>query len=436
MGYRSVLVAASVSSCALTAANHPSANTSNTPQCANLWSRPETLRTKTGAFVDIARPVGVIPSGNGFSLFGPHVLLVPPALDTSAVSRDLRDFDPSITLGGTVAPGGLTQFVKRPEFIRATSNLWTFPDGPNRFHLIWGVPRDSSKPDGLDVSSVWYSRFDGRDWSKPELVMKASRLRWWHSISAVALTKDLIVVAAPAVDSAWIGIVASYRTSSGWVTDRFTTRAGLPPAGVAVTISEGRALLFYRDDTTSTGVSGSGIYVRELATNGSGWRSERLLHPLGHGALNWPLALASRDHRVHVFWAYTGVREAVETLEHLSSTDLRTWRLDRLPIRAQPIGFNIAAAGDSSIQVVLQTDLFAGIASTLWTPKGFSPIEELRFAMAIGSAPNLASLPSGRLMMTWTGEGRLEFQKTVVPFPVTIYSSRAERCRCAGNCSF
>ena len=396
-------------------------------QCASLWSRPETLRTSTGAFVSIDRPLGVIQRAKEFLIFGPRITLVPARVDSVPLPNP-DEFDARSLLGGAVASKGLTRMLQRPEFLKSASTIWSFPYGSKGIQVIWGVPQDPSKPNGVEVGSVWYARFDGRNWSEPELVMEAARIRWWHGTSSVALTKDQLVVAAPAVDSSWFGLLASRRTPAGWVTDRVNLRAGLPPSGVAAIISKGRALVFYPDVVSRSDPSRSAIYARELVGTSSQWSPERLVHPLSPGALNWPLAVETRDGNVHVFGVFAEAGANGVKLEHLWSTDLALWRVDEVPLYAHAFGLAVAPDGESAVQALLQTSLFEGLASVRWTRRGFSPIEQLPFAVAIGTGPNLVESANNKLLMTWTATATLEFRKTLVPFPVTLYSGRTVKC--------
>ena len=259
------------------------------------------------------------------------------------------------------------------------------------------------------------------------MVMTARSIDWWHGVSAAVALNNQIVVAAPAVDSAWSGILTAHRTTTGWISRRIPIRAGLPPVGVALAGTVPRPLLFYHDVVSPDG--GKAVYLRELALDSGEWGAERLIDSLRNGGLNWPLAVQSPDKTVHVVFAFTGDNRGTESLVHLSSADVVSWQVNRLPLNVRARGLAVAADAESSVQIVMQTPLFDGLASTRATRAGFAPIEQLSFAAAIGSSPNLVPVGSDTLIMTWTVHATSVFNNEAVFFPVTLVSRRTRTCR-------
>ena len=397
--------------------------------CSTSWSLPQTLHTRIGAPVHIDPPSNAIPIGNGFLIVGSRVTFGLALPDTSGPPPTPSELDPATAFGGLALLNGLTRLVERPEFLRSNSTVWIFPLGERGFQVIWGVPQDTASR-WPAVTSVWYAQFDGERWERPELVMKAQSIEWSYATSAAIVSNDQVIVAAPTRDSLWTGILTSHRTPSGWMVERIGVRAAFSPVGVALVVARGRPLLFYRDDTTRIAALPKGVamYFRELQV-GKPWSVERFAYPLSPGGINWPLAVATPDGQVHVVWAFTRNGEHVETIEHLSTHDLSTWRRDGLPLGARAFGLTVAPDGESSIQMIVQTSLFDNVGSVRWTPKGFSRLEEVPFVSSIGPSPSLARLATDTLLMAWTTIATFEFKKHAAPFLVTMISRGTRSCQ-------
>jgi hypothetical protein len=389
-------------------------------QCSFSWSPPDTLRTLTGLPVHIDRPIGVARQGRELLLIGLQVLAIP----TDSTSRIP---DPATLLGGFVGSRGVTRLVERPPFLGATASIWLLPS-PKGYSLVWGVPRDSSRPSDDIVTSVWSAEFDGTRWSAPERAMAARRITWWPGTASVISDGSRILVAAPAVDSSGAGILTALRSTNGWSTRRIPIRSGLTPRGVALLNGRSGPLLFYDDQVSKVGEARA-LYVRRSAPASLGWGDERMVHQFSPGGMNWPHAVRTSDQAVHVIFAFTREDQAGESVVRLSSADLRQWRAQELPLNARMHALAVESDAESILHIVMQTGLSDGLTWTRSSSAGFSDLQHLGFGNAIGAAPNLVALGRDTLVMSWTTHAVLDWYGRRVPYPVTVLSRGARSCR-------
>ncbi|MDB4951588.1 MAG: repeat-like domain [Gemmatimonadetes bacterium] len=175
--------------------------------------------------------------------------------------------------------------------------------GDGSYHLFWGEP-DATKPTRdyfpASFSSVWHSRFDGREWSPPEQVVRGVTAYWQYQTNPVAVDgAGRVHVVVPLLEATGPVLVYLRSRRGGWDRQDFK--------GVSLYAS----LLAWRGDSLAiayTGVEpGEPQGLARLLTMTSGDGGAHWAPPGPHGLPpvrdpQAPTLTRSADGTLHLIW--------------------------------------------------------------------------------------------------------------------------------------
>jgi hypothetical protein len=278
------------------------------------------------------------------------------------------------------------------------------------------------------VPGVWYARYADARWSAPEQILAGAPINWRWSGSVVGLGDDL-VVAAPAFDGNWDGIMATRLTQGQWASARFPSASDFPPTSLALVIEDSQAVAFY-PGYGPTNVAGTRAVYSRRWRRGRDWTNAALVQVVTTGLLIPRVdAVRSADGTYHVFWTHRP-GGASDVVHHTSSRDLIAWRTpDALTIGGALHDFTIAAEGPADVRFVARTTAHSGLATTTWTAEGPGPLHELSFVIP-ATPPTLTAFGRDTLVLTWgTVWLKPESDSALSIGLVTVHSRSVRSCR-------
>ena len=153
------------------------------PCSGEVWLPPRELRTREGYTVFLERP-SIAPMNSAvfmpawptysYDSLGSLVWsLAPGGKPTSAEH---------VPLGALVDNDGIARLVPWPKDIGAGPWLPVgVADDSGIAHVVWGSRDSVPMSDAFMVRSLWYARFDGREWSTPTRILSTEGTIMWHS---------------------------------------------------------------------------------------------------------------------------------------------------------------------------------------------------------------------------------------------------------------
>ena len=273
--------------------------------CAGeAWLPPRELRTPEGYTVFLERPsiaplhsavfMPAWPTYSYDSLGGLVWSLAPDGKPASAEH---------VPLGAVVGGDGIARLVPWPKDIG--SGPWLpvgVADGSGIAHVVWGSRDSVQMSDAFMVRSLWYARFDGRQWSTPTRVLSTDGTIMWHSAMVsplVARGRSLHLV---------VGIQGEglryVRSESGVWSDH---RVRIPSAYMGyphlAMLRSGRLVLMVQGPLALPGIRAtSAVYVTTSDDRGLSWSPPMPISRVEHSpAFDARLVADGRD-VLSAFW--------------------------------------------------------------------------------------------------------------------------------------
>lgn len=148
--------------------------------CTTTWSRPRQI-TIGSAYVNIETPQ-IVHTHAGIALFGDNAFAVTPT-DSGFMPVVGRPRSEHMIAGMLLRPDGATVPIPAPAGIRSFIDVRAAGEG-GIAHVLWGSSADTSSMQFRHVNALWYARFDGTAWTRPELVLADSTLLWRHQLNS------------------------------------------------------------------------------------------------------------------------------------------------------------------------------------------------------------------------------------------------------------
>jgi hypothetical protein len=237
------------------------------------WLPPREVRTREGYTVFMERPSIAPLRGEVFlpawptstyDSLGTIVWPLAPGGRPSSVEH--------VPLGALIDRHGVAELVAWPKDI--LSGPWLpvgVADDSGIGHVIWGSRDNVQMSSSFMVRSLWYGRFDGRQWSAPTRVLSTEGTVMWNSAMVsplIAHGRSLHLVVA--IQGEGLRYV---RLDSGAWTER---RVNIPSVYMGyphiTVMSSGRLLLLIQGDVAHPPAPAiSGVYITRSDDRGESW---------------------------------------------------------------------------------------------------------------------------------------------------------------------
>ncbi len=367
----------------------------------------------------------LLPLGAGTALVGDRFSLY---ADTE--TKSVRFLGVSFDANGNATP------IAKPPFMGdvAGAEAWVVPGLRGTVHVVWTTL--------AMTTHVVHATTDGTRWSTPDtgFSIPFGALSESHVVAAAG---DDVVVALPAAEEQFSGVVVGIRAHGRWDVARFVVPHAsnweLPLA--AAIDGSGATIAYFHMLPSMGGVAtdsvAPGLYARHRAWGGPWSPEARVLEGPGFA----PIPVQTADGVFHIFWR--GLLADSSILHHAATRDFKSWRLDQttLPHDVQNID---VAPEDAGVRIVIvQTDdpngmdmKYSNLLSGRWGPDGFSAFETVPIAKP-GGWSTISRIAPDTEAVEWPAE-RLAIQSTRHPgkgpsrwesyVPATMLARHVRRC--------
>jgi len=426
-------MAALVSLASLAACSRPnspappgSRETNERSACTWEWSAPETLFVHGASFgFGGSGETRLLPLGAGTALVGDRFSTYADT-ETSSV----RFLGVSFDAKGNATP------VAKPPFMGdvAGADAWVVPGLRGTVHVVWTTLSMAAQ--------VLHATTDGVRWSAPDTGFSVpfGALSESHVVAAAG---DDVVVALPAVDEHFSGVVVGIHAHAQWDVARFSVPHAsnweLPLA--AAIDGSGTTITYFHMLPSMGGVAADsvalGLYARHRPWSGAWGPEIRVLDRPGFA----PIPVQTANGAFHIFWR--GLLADSSILHHATTRDFKSWRLDHATLPKDIRNIDVAPE-DAGIRIVmLQTDdpngmdmRYSNLLSGTWGPDGFSAFETVPIVKQPGTA-TISHVAADTEAVVWSGM-RLMTQSTRHPgsgpsrwesyVPATVLARHVRRC--------
>jgi hypothetical protein len=273
-------------------------------------------------------------------------------------------------------------------------------------HVFWGGSADTGASQSQHVNSLWYARYDGRDWTRPELILEDTTLLWVRQLTSIALSGSRAhVTALIEGDSLSRDVLHVIRDRAG--TGRLA-RLGFQAMYTDLQIDRAGSLWL----TTIAGdrANRAKVLVRRSTDEGRTWTEPIVVYRSGRGTAYDPRLAITRTGSMYVAWIIaqpsndSGLSTRTGDADRIGIAASRdgglTW--DRLPdISEVPKLRDLWAVPDgaASLQLTFHTDDAGGQVVTLGL-HGDEPGMRSRFGPTWFAASLAAASPDS-LQLAW-----------------------------------
>src|SRR6185312_13543352 len=268
------------------------------------WSQPRLVRGAEGEPMYVERPQLTAAWGD-LALFGEPTLQWRSATIFADTARPLP-VSPDSLAGVLIGSDGTAHLVRRPPHARRFLAPRVAFDG-RMLHVVWGESSDTSARSGLYVSELWYARFDGRRWSAPELVIRASDIYWNGSGGSMSLWSGEPQIAVPANGSAsgqdHVGVVYLRRDSTNWRISWIPTHGPLPSDVTVGALNDSAIVVSFLGGVLASGRPSvmNAIWSTRSVTGGATWSEPTVVSDLGRDR-GYDLELVRTPVDLELFW--------------------------------------------------------------------------------------------------------------------------------------
>ena len=342
-------------------------------------------------------------------------------------------------LGVSLGANGHATPIAKPPFMGdvAGADAWVVPGLRGSVHLVWTT---------LSMTAyVVHATTDGTRWSTPDTGFSVpfGALSESHVVAAAG---DDVVVALPAADEHFSGVVAGIRAHGRWDVARFAVphRSNWELPLAAAVDESGATITYFHMLPSMGGVAtdsvAPGLYARHRPWGGAWGPEARVLDRPGFA----PIPVQTTGGVFHIFWR--GLLGDSLLLHHAATRNFKSWRLDQATLPKEIQNIDVAAE-DAGVRIVMvQTDdpngmdmKYSKLLSGRWGPDGFSAFETVPTAKP-GGRSTISRIASDTEAVAWPAE-RLAIQSTRHPgngpskwesyVPATMLARHVRRCSSA-----
>lgn len=264
------------------------------------WSSPRELRTERNEAAYVEAPQ-LVPARAGLLLIGFPTIV---SSDLADSVRYLVGVSERQAAGLILQRDGRVRTIPLPDGFRHLLYPRAVSDGRGGAHVVWGTAADPAASVPL-VDTLWYARFDGAHWDRPEVVETELPVRW-SSIgpSSLILRGDRLYASVPGRRSGSSAAVFVFIRSGGrWR----TTTLVIGPAEVAYSalawVRGSLILATIAADISSPAPDHNSVFVQVSADEGATWTMPRLLRRSGSAGAFDPALLLSKGDSARLVWA-------------------------------------------------------------------------------------------------------------------------------------
>lgn len=378
-------------------------------------------------FLNLPEPTHL---NGSLAVFGLNLWLSLP-LDTTSIASPLPpgtpevERDGALAAGALIAPGGRVRLIPLPDSTRYRTGMSAVTRDGRGLDVFWGQAADSAHAKNNDTKRIWYAHYDGRRWTAPEVVLDGTDISWSRFLSTVGVANRELIVAAPARDGEWHGVLVARLTNRGWQRQRLDAGGHFAPNQVTFAMRSGRPTLFYVDYTDRNDTKTAAIMFRELDPE-RGWSGPKVAIILGsNGAFEYPQAVTMADGTAHLFWLFQP--QGRSEIGHIYSRDGLTWQRDAWPLNEIGGTFSVTGENGGSILMAVENGGTEEPALTRWHDAHFDSLQTLPMLRGGGGA-YLGRIGGDTLAMFWSSTFTFRYRGESALAPITLVSRGTAVC--------
>ena len=365
--------------------------------CDLTWSAPQPLRF-SDAEIRIIDPQ-IVATRRGIAFLGDNAFAFAPTDTGFVLPVGWPGSGDRMIAGFMLRPDGGVTPIPPPPGARAFMGVKAASDGAIA-HVFWGWFDDTTVTDSDRINSVSYARFDGVEWSNPELLLRDSNLVWEHQASSVLVSQGRAHLMA-------IGRGARFRPEvihvvRDAVGGGSLTRPGFQALYANLATSAEGALWLA---TIGRGQSDRALVQVRRSTDGGGrWSEPVTLHRSGRGTASDPRLAVTPTGSLFAGWIEDDPSRPVFSANRVSfatSVDNgASWQ--SLPAISAPRVRDlwVLADGPAALQISLHTSNPEGaVVGIRWDGGQWSPWST--FGQPTWFAAMLAAATPDSLYMAW-----------------------------------
>lgn len=326
------------------------AATQSVVACTTKWSKPYAPMVGDGYLYLNAPQMVALP--NGLALFGDNAFAAAPTYaGFIPIAGWPRGED--MIAGFLIPSRGEVTPIPGPPGVRAFIEVRAAAT-PGVAHVFWGGSADTTSSQFLRINSLWYARYDGRDWTSPELILADSTLNWAHQLTSVTASGSHVhLTALVDGDSLSPDVLHVVRGADG--TGR-VSRLGFQALYTDLHIDRSGAL--WLSTIAGQHPDRARVLVRRSTDEGHTWTEPVVAYRSGRGTAYDPRLALTPSGTAYLTWLIEprgGVRERIgiaRSTDHGASWD----RLPDITGLADARDLWASPDGDTSVQLAFHTD--------------------------------------------------------------------------------
>lgn len=312
-------------------------------------------------------------------------------------------------VGLVLKPGGDLDTVLKPPSVARVQAPRLLSDKDGVAQILWGTSRDTTIGGESKMDVLWHGAFDGVRWSRPEEVLRGSKLSWDAFVPATLATKDQLYVATIRPDDAdsigsqrlWI----SRRVAGEWQSQSPVQLRGFM-ALQEVRLQDGghgAIVLTYSGFKVTSSSAGRLPFVNVIRSTDSGgtWSAPETIRLGPHGTMVMLGGFhRQRDGTLHLFWhaQQDGTDRSNAVFHEVSSDGGQHWKqADSLVV---PEGFSVLRTNqvsDALVMTIRRSDL--RLVQAVVGPRATLQILPTK---AINSIPTTVVRSNGTIETWWS----------------------------------
>ena len=331
----------------------------HTSACTTSWSKPYAPMVSNG-YLHVSAPQIVAVHG-GVALLGDNAVALAPT-DAGFIPIAGWPRGDDMLAGFLFTAHGDVTPIPGPPGVRAFIEVKAAAAN-GLAHVFWGGSADTSASQSQHVNSLWYARYDGRHWTRPELILDDTTLLWAQQLTSIAVTgRRAHVTALIDGDSLSPDVLHVVRDATG---KGRLARLGFQAMYTDLQIDRAGSLWL----TTIAGdrTNRAKVLVRRSTDDGHTWTEPIVVYRSGRGTAYDPRLAITRNGSMHVAWiiaqptndAGFSTRSGDADRIGLAASRDGGLRWDRLPDIAEVPDLRdlwVVPDGAASLQLTFHTD--------------------------------------------------------------------------------